>query len=215
MTEHPFDDIFTPDTHVDPYELEQNRKAGEQWSSAGIPRRFAAATTTQPTITTWAKELVSVAANGRHPGVPVIRNGPSLLILGPVGSGKTYEAYAVLRTLATSGAVCKWLAATGSDYLKEVGPRGGVDTERIFESYAGAHVLLLDDIGSRMVTEWAESELLRIIDRRYVEERPTILTSNVKPDAFIATFGARITSRLTEMCVRVALASPDRRKRPE
>lgn len=214
MTTKPAKYLVTSDDGVDPYDIEDNKRQGRAWSDERVPSRFPAATVNQPEVAQWCERLIGHAASAKHRGHPVIRTGPSLLLLGNVGTGKTHEAYAALRVLSLSGAICKWRAVLASDYLRIVGPRNGVDTEREFEAYAGAHVLLLDDLGSHLGTPWSESELLRLIDRRYAHLRPTLITSNIKRAEFVATVGTRIASRLNEMCTIATMIGDDRRCQP-
>ena len=55
-------------------------------------------------------------------------------------------------------------------------------------------LLALDEMGAHNKTEWAEEQLFRILNRRYAEFAPTILTSNVP----VKELDGRIRSRFRE-----------------
>ena len=203
-----------PTDGIDFIDLIDNRQAGIDWANDHVPPRFADATTTRPVIHTWVAQLLNTAITRRRCGQPVARRGRSLLIVGPIGTGKTHQAYGALRALSVSGAVCKWQATTELDLFRRLRPSNGHDAPAEYRTIAGAHVLLLDDLGTEKRTEWTESQLLSIIDHRYAYMLPTLITSNIAPGDFGATFGDRVTSRLAEMTDIVTLEGPDRRRTP-
>jgi DNA replication protein DnaC len=185
------------------------------WSSmSSIPARYRGAVATAPGVCDYARELIRTA-DEREPrayGVPpAIVAGPSLLLLGPTGTGKTHQAYGAIRALAVSGAACKWRAVTTADLYAEMRPRHQVDSEQVFEEYARAWVLLLDDLGAAKATEWTEEVTYRIVTRRYNEQRPTIITSNLAPKQLAPALGVRVASRLLEMSTVVALTGQNYR----
>jgi DNA replication protein DnaC len=205
--------VATEADGVDRYLLEQITESNARWSEGRIPRRFAAASVDLPAVRDWVCTLVRLALEHRGVGDPAIGTGPSLLLVGKVGRGKTHQAVGALRSLAVSGVHCRWSFAHEMDLLASLRPRDGVDSEEVFEGYASAAVLVVDDLGSeRPRSPWVESQIARLINRRYEAQRPTMLTTNVLPSEFTAVFGERVVSRLTEMCQQVPVAGPDRRR---
>jgi DNA replication protein DnaC len=91
-------------------------------------------------------------------------------------------------------------------------PRSGVDSEETFEEFARAELLAIDDWGTEVRTDWTAGRSLRLVNYRYEQRLPTLFTTNVLPKDFSARFGERVASRLIEMCIRVQLDGPDRRK---
>ena len=71
-----------------------------------------------------------------------------------------------------------------------------------------ADVLVLDDVGLERPTEWVQETLGVLIDKRYSNQKPTILTGNLNDDSSGKDFvdsvqfrlGPRTRSRLLEMC---------------
>lgn len=129
---------------------------------------------------------------------------------GPVGTGKTYAAYAILKKLGDMGIRARFYTATDLlDLLRDdFGHKDSYNLERLLESRA---VLIIDDLGSEKPSEWVTETLHRIIDKRYKEVLPTIITSNLSLDELVDRVGDRIPSRLAEMCDIVKLDGKDRR----
>jgi DNA replication protein DnaC len=192
----------------DPYVLEENIAAGTR-SLDRIPTRYRHAELDHPDVNAWASRLVDVCRD--HRPIPRISRGPSLLLLGPTGTGKTHTAYAAIRALALSGASCPWLATTAADMYALLRPRHGVDSEQEFDKLTRAALLVVDDLGAAKGTEWNEEINYRLVNHRYEHEKPTLITSNVPPKNLADVLGERVASRLTEMADRVVLRGHDRR----
>jgi DNA replication protein DnaC len=174
-----------------------------------IPRHYRAAVADVPEIHAWVDALV---AGSRRHIVVAVHTGPSLLLLGPTGVGKTFQAFGAIRDLAVTGVRARWVATSAADLYASLRPRHQVDSETVFDRYAKADVLLVDDLGAAKATEWTEEVNYRLINHRYEAERPTLFTSNVRPSELGAALGDRVASRLTEMCQRVVLKGSDRRR---
>lgn len=190
----------------------QALETGARGVETHVPPRYRDATVTDPVVADWVRTLIAESSSNAHP-VAAIRQGPSLLIVGGVGTGKTHAAYGAIRALAVSGAYCGWLFTTAADCYASLRPRPGVDSEQEFERYAKAGLLVLDDLGAAKNSEWTEEINYRLINHRYEHERPTLITSNVPPKQLSDALGARVASRLAEMTTQVVLKGPDRRRR--
>ncbi|WP_411088344.1 ATP-binding protein [Streptomyces sp. 061-3] len=168
--------------------------------AARVPRRYAEATPDQR-ATDWARKVTHAPRDTR-----------SLLLVGPVGTGKTYYGYAALRAVAETGARMMWKSYTAANLFAHLRPRSGIETETEYQAIAKAPLLFLDDLGAAKLTDWTEEVTYRLINDRYEKCLPGIFTSNVPPGEFTNMFGARVASRLTEMCDRIAMKGDDRRK---
>ncbi|MFJ6729440.1 ATP-binding protein [Streptomyces sp. NPDC091281] len=180
--------------------VEEQRQKSITYFTNKVPRRYS---TAQPTAIAqaWAQSVIASPEETR-----------SLLIVGPTGTGKTHYAYGVLRAIAETGAPTGWSAYTAADLYAQLRPRTGRDSEATFEAMASTDVLFVDDLGAAKLTEWTEEVTYRLINHRYEQCRPSIFTSNVPPAQLRDVLGERISSRLTEMCERIALKGDDRRK---
>ena len=206
-------DPDAPITDNDQPDRAEDTRQAIAYADAHIPARYADATATDPAIADWV-ERVAERANADstgHIGV-FARRGPSILILGPTGVGKTHQAYGALRTLATLGVRAPWVAVSAADLYARLRPRHGVDSETEFRSITDAPLLLVDDLGAAKTSEWVEEINYRLVNWRYERELPTVLTSNVPPKELSAVLGERVASRLVEMTDRITLKGGDRRR---
>jgi DNA replication protein DnaC len=202
--------VLTPD-EADPHWLEEHRERCRKALSR-IPSHYQHAVADVPEVAAWVRALVDVA-RAEQRTVPRIETGPSLLLIGSTGSGKTHQAYGAIRALAESGVACPWLAITAADLYARLRPRHGVDSEAEFERVAQVGLLVLDDLGAAKGTEWNEEVNYRLINYRYEHEKPTLITSNVPANTLRTALGERVASRLVEMADRVILKGADRRMR--
>ncbi|MBD9734558.1 ATP-binding protein [Streptomyces sp. H28] len=175
---------------------EQNIDAFER----RVPRRYAAARP-DAAARNWA-DAVTVAPH----------TAPSLLVLGPTGTGKTHFAYGALRAVAETGLRVSWRAFTEPDLFAHLRPTAGRDDEQALQDIAAADLLFIDDLGAAKLSDWTEEITYRVINYRYEQCLPGIYTSNIPPKELAAAIGTRIASRLTEMCDRIALKGDDLRK---
>lgn len=199
------------DPEIDPHFASENRRIAVERIAAGVPRHYAEAVVTVPQIAAWLRNILSACVETRRGPSATLRTGKSLLLLGPTGTGKTHQAYGAVRAIAASGVHCQWRFTTSPDFHAKLRPRHGVDAETVFEQYANAPLLVLDDLGAAKASEWTEETNYRLVNHRYEHELPTLITSNVEPKLLGASLGERVTSRLMEMTERVSIKGEDRR----
>jgi DNA replication protein DnaC len=96
--------------------------------------------------------------------------------------------------------------------LKESFDRKGPDSEQsLMKRYAGAALLVLDDVGAEQITDWKRSVLYSIVDQRYRDMKQTIITSNMSLDELSVRIDDRISSRIVEMGAVITMAGEDYR----
>lgn len=194
-----------------------------------IPGRYRSAETDNPDLHQWVEQLLAWSRKPRatrprqravdwaeprrddEPAIDTTTAGPSLLLLGPTGVGKTYAAYGALRAYAAQGGPAPIKIATAADLYAELRPRPGVDAEEVFTGYATAPVLFIDDLGAAKSSEWVEEINYRLVNHRWNHQLATLITSNVPTRELGTYLGERVASRLTGMCSRLTLKGHDRR----
>lgn len=175
-----------------------------------IPWHYRDAVLDNLDVATWTDEVVAAATAGSV--CATIMRGPSLLLLGPTGIGKTHLAYAAMRNIAVTGVRCAWTATTAADMYASLRPRHNIDSETEFRRYANTRLLILDDLGAAKDSEFTEEINYRLINSRYENGLPTLITSNVPIKELGPKLGERVASRLVGMCTRVVLRGDDRRR---
>lgn len=158
-----------------------------------------------------------------YPRTGSTEEGLGLLFSGDTGVGKTHLAVAVLRELVTT----KGAGGQFWDFhelIREIKNSYNPDTRsselQVLEPVVETDVLVLDDLGAWRMTDWMNDTLFYILNSRYLAKRATIVTTNfqdvdreraARADAFqrkeflIDRIGARLRSRLMEMCVVIKI----------
>ncbi|HLC04118.1 MAG TPA: ATP-binding protein [Anaerolineales bacterium] len=134
-----------------------------------------------------------------------------LLILGGYGCGKTHLAAAIANACVALGVPTLFLTVPDLlDWLRYAYSDKEADFETRFEQVRRAPLLILDDLGTQNATDWAREKLFQIINHRYVNKLPTVLTTNLALDEI----DGRIRSRLSdpEMVGRLHIQAPDYRR---
>lgn len=123
---------------------------------------------------------------------------PLMFFSGTVGSGKTHLACAVLRAaLEVHGKRGQFwpVAALLDRYRATMNADTATETiEEIDVQLRRCAVLVLDDLGTEYGTPWVAERLYRLVNERYSEELPMVVTSNVALDAL----PERIRSRMKD-----------------
>lgn len=140
-------------------------------------------------------------------------NHPFLTFLGQPGVGKTHLAIALAWEWLEKGkTVLYYQVENLLDALREgykSWERGNPNGyHQVLAFTQNASLLILDDLGAQKGTEWATSKLDQIIDYRYINKRPLIVTSNLALDKL----PPRIADRLSEG-VLIHLAGESYRKK--
>lgn len=167
-----------------------------------FPRRYVDAVADHPDVLAWLERFHADPDDS-----------PSLLVVGPTGVGKTWQAYGALRAAVTITSR-QWEATTFADFTASLRP-SAKDPEGTLRSYRTADLLLIDDLGAAKHSEWVEETTYRLINGRYEDMKPSIFTTNLPLADLREGVGDRIASRLVEICTRVVLTGGDRRRAPK
>ncbi|MFD4374794.1 ATP-binding protein [Streptomyces sp. NPDC058486] len=195
-----------------------------------IPIDYREALVEHAEVAAWVRKVsegaVAPSAGGLNPqygasGRRRIMHGPSLMLWGNLGTGKTHQAYAAIRALTATGCGVSWHATTAADLFGDTRPQAGVDLEHQLRRIVRVPLLLLDDVGAAKVSAWNEEVLFRLVNWRSENKLPTIFTTNLAPVRELAesarqpvlrdVVGDRVLSRLSGMCTPVRFTGPDRR----
>ncbi len=168
---------------------------------------------------------------------PLEKDG--LLLLGPIGVGKTHLAVGILQELIRRKNV-PCLFCDYRELLKQIqdsyNPSVQTTEMQVLRPVMQAEVLLLDELGAIKPSDWVWDTVSLVLNTRYNEKLTTILTTNLldlppreaaegdprsasaaRRAAAEPTLGDRITermrSRLHEMCRVIEMQGEDFRTR--
>ncbi|MEU4587776.1 ATP-binding protein [Kitasatospora aureofaciens] len=184
----------------------------EEVLSDGMPPRYRDAVAEHPQVLTWVRQVAAQAVAPSLGARRQVATGPSLLMAGVVGAGKTHEAYGAVRALVQAGIGVRWRATTAADLYAELRPSSDTDAERVLATYSRVPLLILDDLGAAKSSEFVEEQTYRLINRRYNHMLPTLITTNLPIKDLRTCLGDRVTSRLAQMTTRVSFEPVDRRR---
>lgn len=105
-----------------------------------------------------------------------------LFLYGPCGTGKTHLAVSIARYAMQWHNMSVYFAVVPDllDHLRATfDPSSGSAYDERFTTIRNAQMLVLDDLGTENATPWAKEKLYQIINHRYMEQLPTVITSNV------------------------------------
>jgi DNA replication protein DnaC len=84
--------------------------------------------------------------------------------------------------------------------------------EDLIDQLSSLDLLVIDDMGAVKATPWVLQQLYVIVNRRYNEQRSTVITTDLDREGLAQVVGWRVVSRLAEMTGRaVNFSGPDLR----
>lgn len=134
-----------------------------------------------------------------------------LVLEGTYGCGKTHLAAAIGNACLARGEMVLFITTPDLlDHLRSTyGPSSEIGYDEMFDRIRGANLLILDDLGSENPSQWAGEKLFQLLNHRYSQRLPTVITTNVDLDQI----DGRIRSRMLDEALirRAKIAAPDYR----
>lgn len=196
---------------------EKERRLRRKIDKAQIPPRYAGLTFEDYKVDASNQNAVNWA---RY----ILKNSSqSLFITGGAGTGKTFLAAIIAQELTKAGKSVLFVDIPNLlDNLRKTfnqkSSDGDATLDEMMTALSAADVLILDDLGAESPTPWVAERVYLIINNRYNADKPVIVTSNFGYSGLMNRFsdeitGARIVSRLQQMCKLAEITGTDRRIR--
>lgn len=137
----------------------------------------------------------------------------NLLLFGNAGLGKTHAALAIAGRVLGKGYDVIYISSP--DFFSRIedlyfandvtGQR-----EALLDAVTGADLLILDDLGTEMVSSYMISVFYTLLNNRTAARRPTIFTTNITDGALLEKrYTEKIASRLSGACEPFAFLGND------
>lgn len=123
----------------------------------------------------------------------------NLLFTGPTGLGKTFLSACIARQVADRGhsVVYETAIRVFQDFETEKFSQQQDGSRGLTKKYLECDLLIIDDLGTEMTTQFTISALYQIVNTRMMENRATIISTNLSDDVLAPRYSHQIASRIT------------------
>ena len=136
-----------------------------------------------------------------------------LIISGEFGVGKTHLAAAIANELVENGMiVLMGRLTTLLDIIKETFRDNNKSESELIDLYSNVDMLVIDDLGTEKISQWALEKLYTIIENRNENKLPIIITTRFNKQGLVERFKNQdpelvdaIISKLYQMCYGITL----------
>lgn len=134
----------------------------------------------------------------------------NLLFSGNTGLGKTYLSACIARTVSDSGYSVVYESA---GHLFTCLERARFESDEESRTAAGKYnacdLLIIDDLGTELAGQFVTTALYSLVNDRLLENKPTIISTNLTVDDLSNRYSPQIASRLRGSYRRVAFVGDD------
>ncbi len=126
---------------------------------------------------------------------------PNLFLSGAPGLGKTFLSACIARTVSEKGFSVVYDTAGNVFAQFEVrkfqrDSQDGLEARDETRRYLNCDLLILDDLGSELTTQFTQSALYELVNTRLVAGRNTVISSNLSMEEAARRYSPQIASRL-------------------
>ena len=135
---------------------------------------------------------------------------PNLLFSGDTGLGKTFLSACIARVVADRGYSVVYESASHLfGKLERAKFYNDEQARKDSQRYTDCDLLIVDDLGTEMPSQFTTSALYTLINDRILYGRPMILSTNLNTEDFSRRYSSQVASRLNGNFQRVPFLGED------
>ena len=175
-----------------------------RWWSAGFPRRH-------------LEHVNELASRGEAPryspsaseklgdALDCLIDGGMVALIGIRGNGKTLAACHMARYFAwhCPGEIKYTHVADMFAQIRSASIAQERSEDLVVSDWASYGLLVIDELQERRESDWEQTTLTWLLDKRYGAQRSTLMISNLKPSEFVKSVGESVVDRMRETGVIV------------
>jgi DNA replication protein DnaC len=117
-----------------------------------------------------------------------------IVLVGPVGSGKTHLSCAVANYRIDHGYPAFYITvAELLDHLRSAfNPNSEIEYDELFEQIKDSQLLILDNLNYSGTTAWSKGKLDHLLEHRFNSRLPTLITTSVAVEEFDNDYAGHI-----------------------
>lgn len=137
----------------------------------------------------------------------------NILLYGNTGLGKTFLSNCIAKELLDSGHSVLYLSANElfedilGSYIMTHNRSSAL--EAVYEYVYSSDLLIIDDLGTELMTNFTRSQLFEIINKRMLSKHSTIITTNLDLETLEDKYTERVMSRIADGYVLYPLYGDD------
>lgn len=144
------------------------------------------------------------------------KNIKNLIFMGKTGTGKTFLSSCIAKRFLDNGYSVLYLSATSlSDALDKAKFRREDDTfnDEYLEFIETCDLLIIDDLGTEYPYPYSQSKIFDILEKRIIEEKRTVISTNLSQDEIAVKYSPRFHSRIMQDFTQMVFLGDDLRAR--
>lgn len=180
-------------------ERQRQERIEARLNFAGIPVRFRERTLDNYAADEAGQQEALKTAHDFVADWPLHRKkGTCVVFSGNPGTGKSHLAIAMLQIIMQSGTGMYINVLDLVRMVRDTWRKTSQSETDVLNTFAGLDLLVIDEVGVQYGTDGEQVILFDVLNRRYLDCKPTILLTNLRAKEFQDFVGARAFDRMKE-----------------
>ncbi len=122
----------------------------------------------------------------------------NILLSGPTGTGKTFLTHCIAEELIRHGYTVLYFTVIDMiENIRKANFQNDLNAMSMVEYLKRADLLIIDDLGTELISDYSISELFSVINHRMIrEDKATVISTNLTIAQIVDRYSERLSSRL-------------------